>query len=74
MGDNEINAQRKKLPVYHFKEQFVNAVRFNQVVVVVGETGSGKSTQMPQYLMGKKYNIAAFYSVYDIFSLECSNN
>lgn len=50
-GDNDINAQRKRLPVYQFKEQFVNAVRFNQVVVVVGETGSGKSTQMPQYLL-----------------------
>ena len=56
MGDIEINAQRKRLPVYQFKEQFVNAVRFNQVVVVVGETGSGKSTQMPQYLLGK-FNI-----------------
>ena len=55
MGDIEINAQRKRLPVYQFKEQFVNAVRFNQVVVVVGETGSGKSTQMPQYLLGKLY-------------------
>lgn len=51
MGDIEINAQRKRLPVYQYKEQLVNAVRFNQVVVVVGETGSGKSTQMPQYLL-----------------------
>ena len=61
MGDIEIKAQRKRLPVYQFKEQFVNAVRFNQVVVVVGETGSGKSTQMPQYLLGK-------------FNIKCTNH
>ena len=66
-GDNDINAQRKRLPVYQFKEQFVNAVRFNQVVVVVGETGSGKSTQMPQYLLGKID--AIFFHEYTIFSI-----
>ena len=69
-GDNDINAQRKRLPVYQFKEQFVNAVRFNQVVVVVGETGSGKSTQMPQYLLGKIDVI--FFHEYTIFSIKLS--
>ena len=68
MGDIEINAQRKRLPVYQFKEQFVNAVRFNQVVVVVGETGSGKSTQMPQYLLGK-FNIKC--NKYDFVLMLC---
>ena len=52
-SEEEIGKQRRRLPIYQFKEQFINAVRFNQVVVVVGETGSGKSTQMPQYLLGK---------------------
>ena len=42
---------RRQLPIYQFRSQFVHAVKNNQVVVVVGETGSGKSTQMPQYLI-----------------------
>jgi len=52
VGDyEEIRKQKLRLPIYQFKEQFVNAVSYNQVTVVVGETGSGKSTQMPQYLL-----------------------
>ena len=53
ISEKHVIMQRKRLPIYQFKSQFVNAVQFNQVVVVVGETGSGKSTQMPQYLLGR---------------------
>mmetsp|Transcript_26254 Transcript_26254/g.38918 ORF Transcript_26254/g.38918 Transcript_26254/m.38918 type:complete len:1058 (+) Transcript_26254:41-3214(+) len=41
---------RKTLPVYPFREEFLEAVQDNKVLVVVGETGSGKTTQIPQYL------------------------
>ena len=41
---------RKKLPVFHYREEFLEAVRDNKVLIVVGETGSGKTTQIPQYL------------------------
>jgi len=46
-----IQDQKARLPIAAFRTQFVNAVSFHQVTVVVGETGSGKSTQMPQYLL-----------------------
>lgn len=42
--------QRESLPIYKLREQLVQAVRENQVLVVVGDTGSGKTTQMTQYL------------------------
>ena len=39
------------LPVTLFKEQLMEAVRASQVLVCTGETGSGKTTQIPQYLL-----------------------
>lgn len=41
---------RKKLPVYPYREEFLSAVKTNQVLILCGETGSGKTTQLPQYL------------------------
>ncbi|CAN3374309.1 hypothetical protein DIURU_000812 [Diutina rugosa] len=41
---------RKQLPVYAMRQQIVDTIRDNQFVVVVGETGSGKTTQIVQYL------------------------
>lgn len=42
---------RKKLPIYQHKDQILDYVNNNQVTVIIGETGSGKSTQIPQFLM-----------------------
>lgn len=41
---------RKSLPIYPYRDDFLAAVRDHQVLIVVGETGSGKTTQIPQYL------------------------
>ena len=32
---------RKRLPIYAYREEFLEAVRDNKIIVVVGETGSG---------------------------------
>ncbi|KAK9770219.1 putative Pre-mRNA-splicing factor ATP-dependent RNA helicase prp22 [Seiridium cardinale] len=45
-----IKEQRESLPVFAFRNQLIKAVRENQILVVVGETGSGKTTQLTQYL------------------------
>lgn len=45
-----ITEQRASLPIYKLRDALVKAVKENQVLVVVGDTGSGKTTQMTQYL------------------------
>lgn len=47
---------RKSLPVYKYREQFLDAMSKYQVLIVVGETGSGKTTQLPQYLHEAGYS------------------
>ena len=41
---------RKSLPVFPYREDIIAAVNEYQVLIIVGETGSGKTTQIPQYL------------------------
>lgn len=43
-------ADRKTLPMYPYRESLLKAVEDHQILVIVGETGSGKTTQIPQYL------------------------
>ncbi|KAJ1919741.1 hypothetical protein H4219_001770 [Mycoemilia scoparia] len=50
-----IKEQREYLPAFACRESLLNIIRDNQVVVVVGETGSGKTTQLAQYLHESKY-------------------
>ena len=50
-----ITQQREFLPVYAVREDLMHIIRENNVVVVVGETGSGKTTQMTQYMMEEGY-------------------
>lgn len=42
--------QRQSLPIYKLKEDLIKAVTDNQILIVIGETGSGKTTQITQYL------------------------
>lgn len=47
----EIFETRKTLPVYEHKEKFQELMKAHQIVVLVGETGSGKTTQIPQFAL-----------------------
>nr|CAH7767743.1 unnamed protein product [Callosobruchus chinensis] len=42
--------QRQSLPIYKLKEELIKAVTDNQILIIIGETGSGKTTQITQYL------------------------
>ncbi|XP_065855874.1 DExH-box ATP-dependent RNA helicase DExH1 isoform X2 [Euphorbia lathyris] len=42
---------REKLPAFKVREEFLKSVAKNQVLVISGETGCGKTTQLPQYIL-----------------------
>ncbi|KAK9453344.1 P-loop containing nucleoside triphosphate hydrolase protein [Dipodascopsis uninucleata] len=42
----------QKLPISNVREALEQRIFKNQVTIIVGETGSGKSTQIPQYILG----------------------
>lgn len=46
-----LSSTRKTLPIFQHKTQILNHIASNKVTVIIGETGSGKSTQIPQFLM-----------------------
>lgn len=47
----KLRKERSSLPIFQYREKIVQMVRGHQVVVVAGDTGCGKSTQVPQYLL-----------------------
>ncbi|KAJ1866102.1 DEAH-box ATP-dependent RNA helicase prp43 [Coemansia sp. RSA 989] len=47
----QILAKRRELPVNKQRQNFLDLIHKNQFVVLVGETGSGKTTQIPQYML-----------------------
>lgn len=47
----DILKKRRTLPAYEAKEEILKLIMQNQVTVLQGETGSGKTTQVPQFLI-----------------------
>eukprot|EP00761_Pharyngomonas_kirbyi_P001515 gb/GECH01001519.1/.p1 GENE.gb/GECH01001519.1/~~gb/GECH01001519.1/.p1 ORF type:complete len:779 (+),score=163.76 gb/GECH01001519.1/:1-2337(+) len=45
-----IQKQRKELPMYNMRDELMKTIHNNTCTIIVGETGSGKTTQVPQYL------------------------
>lgn len=41
---------KRSLPIYKFRDALLQAIADHQVLIIEGETGSGKTTQIPQYL------------------------
>ena len=50
-----LREQREYLPAFAVREDLLRVIRDNQVVIVVGETGSGKTTQLTQFLYEDGY-------------------
>ncbi|GAB1602318.1 probable ATP-dependent RNA helicase DHX34 [Argonauta hians] len=47
----KLRQDQQNLPIWKYKENIINQIKANSVVLVAGDTGCGKSTQVPQYLI-----------------------
>ncbi|GAB6019416.1 3'-5' RNA helicase ythdc2 [Chamberlinius hualienensis] len=50
-GYSEFSNFSSTLPIAHLKEEIVSVIDQHQVVLIAGETGSGKTTQVPQFIL-----------------------
>lgn len=50
-GYASIDKQRQRLPVYKYRNAILYLVETHSTTIIVGETGSGKTTQIPQVLL-----------------------
>lgn len=46
----KLRQEQANLPVAQYKDEIISAVKKERVVIIAGDTGCGKSTQVPQYL------------------------
>lgn len=51
----DVDKTRKSLPIYKARANVLQMIRDNQVSILIGETGSGKTTQLAQYLYEDGY-------------------
>ena len=46
-----MNQDKRNLPIFREKERIIQSVRSNPVTIIIGDTGCGKSTQLPQFIL-----------------------
>lgn len=52
-----IKEQREFLPAFSVRQELLRVIREHSIVIIVGETGSGKTTQLTQYLHEDGYSV-----------------
>lgn len=55
----KLRREQKNLPIFQYRDRIAELVRAFPVVVVAGDTGCGKSTQVPQYLLSAGFSSIA---------------
>lgn len=54
---DHVDKARLELPIIGEEQNIIEKVRYNDVVIISGETGSGKTTQIPQFLYEAGYSL-----------------
>uniref|UniRef100_A0A1A8BN18 DEAH (Asp-Glu-Ala-His) box polypeptide 34 n=2 Tax=Nothobranchius kadleci TaxID=1051664 RepID=A0A1A8BN18_NOTKA len=52
----KLRREQKNLPIFQYQDRILELVRLHPIVVVAGDTGCGKSTQVPQYLLSAGFS------------------
>lgn len=60
----QMQKTRSRLPMWKFKDDALRAVSENQVTILCGETGCGKSTQMPAYILEQELSNGRACKIY----------
>ena len=50
-ADSRIQDRRRTLPIFSIRDRILKAIRDHRIVLIHGSTGSGKTTQIPQYIL-----------------------
>lgn len=61
-----IRTQRQRLPIFNNRNHILYLLKEYQTLVVVGETGCGKSTQIPQVII-----LVTIFFLKFIFKFQC---
>ncbi|KAL7642303.1 UNVERIFIED_CONTAM: hypothetical protein RMT77_006864 [Armadillidium vulgare] len=71
--NQSLERQRRKLPTFNVRNHFLYLVEQFQTVLVTGETGSGKSTQLPQYLLESNWCADGIIGISQPRRVACTN-
>nr|KMM65618.1 ATP-dependent RNA helicase A [Coccidioides posadasii RMSCC 3488] len=55
---------RTNLPIWPFKEQIIEMISANQTLIICSETGSGKSTQIPSFILENELTAGRHCKIY----------
>lgn len=63
LEEERVSTERQRLPIFSARRRLLQHVRRHETVVVLGHTGSGKSTQVPQYLLDCGLNLGSSIAI-----------
>lgn len=55
---------RSQLPIFHFRDVAITTIETSQVTILCGETGCGKSTQLPAYILERELSEGRSCKIY----------